>query len=145
MQLQNIMGQANQRPLHVNFLKPAQQKLPESAHLLDLPKHRLYDRFAQRINPSPDLSLKLALHPLDRSGSLRQRPALANNPLGSVFLPLGGHISINLLACQILQIIFGTVPAVGQNFARLLTRLLSSILWIIGSSCSLSLACCVTA
>ena len=74
MQLQNIMGQTNQRPLCLNFLKPAQQKLPEPARLFDLPKYRLHDRFAQRINPAPDSGLKLALHPLDRGGSLRQRP-----------------------------------------------------------------------
>ena len=124
MQLENIMGQANQRPLDSDFFKTAQKKLPESTHLLDLSEHRLHNRLAQSINPSPDLGLKLALHPLDNSGSLRQRPPLARQPGFSVFLSLGGHISIDVPPCQILQILFRTVPTVGQNFPRFLTRLL---------------------
>ena len=98
MQLQNVVGQTNQRPFHLNFLKPAQHKLPKSAHLLDLPEYRLHNRFAHRVDPSPDLGVKLALHPLYPTGSLRQRPSLANQPIASVLLPLGSHISINLLA-----------------------------------------------
>ena len=119
MQLENIMSQANQRPLDLNFLKPAQQKLPESSHLLDLPEYRLHNRLAHCIDPSPDLGLKLALHPLDCIGSLRQRPPLASRLLGSVLLSPGCHIAIDVPPCQILKIVFRTVPAVGQNFPGL--------------------------
>jgi hypothetical protein len=45
VQLQNIVGHADQRPLASHFPQPAQEKLPESAGLFDLPKDRLDDCF----------------------------------------------------------------------------------------------------
>src|SRR6516225_4028464 len=124
MQLQNVMGQTNQRPLHLNFLKSAQQKLPEPSYLFDLAKYRLHNRLAHRVDPSPNLGLKLTLDPLDRVSPLRQRPPFARQPFASVLLSFGGHIPVNVAARQIFKIIFGTVPAVGQNFLWFLPRLL---------------------
>jgi hypothetical protein len=80
------MRQANESPFGLNFLEPAQQKLAESSHLLNLPKYRLHDAFGQSVNSLPLLRLKFALHPFDHA--LRQRPTLSIRRILSVVLVL---------------------------------------------------------
>ena len=71
VKLQNIVCHADQRPLASHLRQPAQEKLPESARLFDLSKHRLHDRLAQRVHRRPHLGFQLSLHPLDSAGVFR--------------------------------------------------------------------------
>ena len=65
MQLQNVVGKTDQRPLALDFSQAAQEELAKPAGLFDLAEDRLDDGFACRIDYSSSLSLKLALHALD--------------------------------------------------------------------------------
>ena len=65
MQLQNVVGETDQRPLALDFSQAAQEELAKPAGLFDLAEDRLDDRFPCRIDCPPHLSLKLALHALD--------------------------------------------------------------------------------
>ncbi len=65
MQLQNVVGETDQRPLAPNFSQAAQEELAKPAGLFDLAEDRLHDRFPCRIDYSSNLGLKLALHALD--------------------------------------------------------------------------------
>ena len=57
VKLQNIVSQAHQRPLAAHFFNASQQKLTESARLLDLSEHGFDDRLARRINGFPGFGL----------------------------------------------------------------------------------------
>ena len=65
MQLQDVVGKTDQRPLALDFCQAAQEELAKPAGLFDLAEDRLHDGFAGRIDCSPSLGLKLALHALD--------------------------------------------------------------------------------
>src|SRR5580700_4572345 len=65
MQLQNVVGKTDQRPLALDFSQAAQEELAKPAGLFDLAEDRLHDGFLCRIDCPPQLSLKLALHALD--------------------------------------------------------------------------------
>ena len=62
MQLQNVVGKTDQRPLALNFNQAAQEELAKPAGLFDLAEDRLDDRFPCRIDRPPHPGLKLALH-----------------------------------------------------------------------------------
>src|SRR5271167_1301255 len=53
MQLQNVVGKTDQRPLALDFSQAAQEELAKPAGLFDLAEDRLHDRFACRILPAP--------------------------------------------------------------------------------------------
>src|SRR5436309_14382834 len=63
VKLQKIVSRTDQSPLASYFLQPSQEKLPESAGLLDLPEHRLNHTFSSRVNGRSHLGLQLSLHP----------------------------------------------------------------------------------
>ena len=65
MQLQNVVGETDQRPLALDFSQAAQEKLAKPAGLFDLAEDRLHNRFSCGIDGPPRLGLKLALHALD--------------------------------------------------------------------------------
>ena len=65
MQLQNVVGKTDQRPLALDFSQAAQEELAKPAGLFDLAEDRLHDRFPCRIDCPPRPGLKLALHALD--------------------------------------------------------------------------------
>ena len=65
MQLQNVVGKTDQRPLALNFSQAAQEEQAKPAGLFDLAEDRLDDRFACRIDCPPRPGLKLARHALD--------------------------------------------------------------------------------
>ena len=65
MQLQNVVGKTDQRPLALDFSQAAQEELAKPAGLFDLAEDRLDDRFPCRIDCPARPSLKLALHTLD--------------------------------------------------------------------------------
>src|ERR1022692_4482755 len=65
MQLQNVVGKADQRPLALDFSQAAQEKLAKPASLFDLAEDRLHDGFPCRVDCPPSFGLKLALHALD--------------------------------------------------------------------------------
>src|SRR5712671_603581 len=65
MQLQDVVGETDQRPLALNFSQAAQEELAKPAGLFDLAEDRLRDRFPCRIDCSSNLGLKLALHTVD--------------------------------------------------------------------------------
>ena len=62
MQLQNVVGKTDQRPLALNFNQAAQEELAKPAGLFDLAEDRLDDGFPCRIDRPPHPGLKLALH-----------------------------------------------------------------------------------
>src|SRR6266550_851656 len=70
MQLQNVVGRADERPFTLHLLEPTQQELPEAPRLLDLANHRFDDRFARRVDGRAGLRLQLAGHAVDP----RRRP-----------------------------------------------------------------------
>src|ERR1700720_906928 len=71
VKLQNIVSHTDQSPLASYFLQPPQEKLPESAGLLDLPEHRLNHTFSSRVNGRSHLGLQLSLHALHATGIFR--------------------------------------------------------------------------
>src|SRR5687767_5260751 len=73
IQLQNVMGRADQRPFASHLLDPAQQELPEAAGLFDLPQHRFDYGFTSGIDRRPDLGEQLARHAVDARCGARQR------------------------------------------------------------------------
>ena len=62
MQLQDVVGKTDQRPLALDFSQAAQEELAKPASLFDLAEDRLHDGFPCRIDCPPNLGLKLALH-----------------------------------------------------------------------------------
>ena len=71
VKLQKIVSHTDQSPLALYFLQPSQEKLPESACLLDLPEHRLNYAFSSRVNGRSHLGLQLTIHPLYATGIFR--------------------------------------------------------------------------
>ena len=65
MQLQNIMGETDQRPLALDFCQAAQEELAKPTSLFDLAEDRLHDGFPCCVDCPPRLGLQLALHALD--------------------------------------------------------------------------------
>ena len=65
MQLQNVVGKTDQRPLALDFSQAAQEELAKPAGLFDLAEDRLDDGFPCRIDCPPRFGLKLALHTVD--------------------------------------------------------------------------------
>src|ERR1700682_2040816 len=65
MQLQNVVGKTDQRPLALDFSQAAQEELAKPAGLFDLAEDRLHDGFAGRIDYSSNLGLKLWLQAVD--------------------------------------------------------------------------------
>ena len=65
MQLQNVVGKTDQRPLALDFSQAAQEELAKPAGLFDLAEDRLDDRFPCRIDCPPHPGLRLAFHALD--------------------------------------------------------------------------------
>src|SRR6266436_4001691 len=65
MQLQNVVGKTDQRPLALDFSQAAQEELAKPAGLFDLAEDRLDDGFPCRIDCPPRPGLKLALHAFD--------------------------------------------------------------------------------
>ncbi len=65
MQLQNVVGKTDQRPLALDFSQAAQEELAKPAGLFDLAEDRLHDGFACRIDCPPRPGLKLAFHTVD--------------------------------------------------------------------------------
>src|SRR5271167_4156252 len=63
MQLQNVVGETDQRPLAPNFNQAAQEELAKPAGLFDLAEDRLHDRFPCRVDYSSNLGLKLERPP----------------------------------------------------------------------------------
>ena len=55
VELQDVVGQAEQRPLAANLIDSAQQKLTKSAPLFDLTEDRLDDRFPHSTHGSLNL------------------------------------------------------------------------------------------
>jgi hypothetical protein len=78
------------------FLQPPQEKLPESAGLLDLPEYRLNHAFSSRVNGRSHLRLQLTIHPLRNQpdfrtiSDLRKGAAAAPKPLD--FAYSGTHL-----------------------------------------------------
>src|SRR6266566_3739275 len=64
-ELEKIVGGADNGPLGAHFFDAAQQKLAESACLLDLPEHRLGQLFASPIGAGMAASFDLLAHSLD--------------------------------------------------------------------------------
>ena len=71
VKLQKIVSHADQCPLASYLLQPPQEKLPESAGLLDLPEYRLNNAFSSRVNGRSHLRLQLTIHPLYATGIFR--------------------------------------------------------------------------
>src|ERR1700724_35294 len=69
MQLQNVVGKTDQRPLALDFSQAAQEELAKPAGLFDLAEDRLDAGFSCRIHCAPRPGLKLALHAVDPSNS----------------------------------------------------------------------------
>src|SRR5229473_6781821 len=80
-------------PLHL--VDTTQQKLPESARLLDLAKHRFHYRLAGRVHRFARLGFQLASHAINPRSSLRQRTARAGFLVLAMLLPLRGDVSID--------------------------------------------------
>src|SRR5260370_6623479 len=71
VKLQKIVSHTDHGPLASYFLQPPQEKLPESACLLDLPEHRLNNTFSSRIDGCSHLRPQLTFHPLHATGIFR--------------------------------------------------------------------------
>ena len=65
MQLQDVVGKTDQRPLALDFSQAAHEELAKPAGLFDLAEDWLHDRFPCRVDCPPSFGLKLALHTLD--------------------------------------------------------------------------------
>ena len=65
MQLQNVVGKTDQRPLAPDFSQAALVEREKPGGLFVLAEDRLVDGFACRLDYPPSPGLKLALHALD--------------------------------------------------------------------------------
>src|SRR5207247_5516173 len=94
IQLQNVVGRADERPFALHLLEATQQELPEAPRLLDLAKHGFDDRFARRVDGRAGLRVQLAGHAVDPRRRLWQRAAgTGSGAAGSLAmcrLPRGG-------------------------------------------------------
>ena len=94
-ELQQIVSETDQIPLGGDLFNASQEKLPKLSHLLDLPKDRLHNSFALRVNVPSLEGLKLSSHTLLDRSSLRNASPRALNSFARVFHPFGCKVSIN--------------------------------------------------
>src|SRR5713101_212463 len=127
VQLQNVVRETDHGPLPLHVLQTPQEELPEAARLFDLSKHRLHDRFAPGVDGRSHLGLQFPAHAVHPCRSLGKRPSRARLLAVTIRLPVGRDETFDLFLLQVLQISLRTIPTVGHNFLRRLSRLLACV------------------
>src|SRR6266568_5958413 len=119
------MGETDHRPLALYLLQSTQEKLPKTARLFDLSKHRLNHGFASGIDGRAHFGLQFSSHAVYPRSSFRQRPSPARLLPIPIRLSIYRHEPFDLFLLQIVQIRIRTISAVTHYFRRLLPGLLS--------------------
>ena len=94
-EFQQIVPETDQIPLGSNLSNPAQQKLSELPHVLDLSKNRLDNGLALPIKKSSLDRLKLSSHTLLDGRPLRNPSPRTRNHLARVFHPTGRNVTVD--------------------------------------------------
>ena len=78
VQLEEVVGGADHRPLASDVRKSAEEELSEASGLLDVPEHRLDDLLAQPVSTSPPGLADRVGHGCMRGLRLSARPAVGS-------------------------------------------------------------------
>src|SRR5947199_5174831 len=143
VKLQKIVSRTDQSPLASYFLKPPQEKLPESAGLLDLPEHRLNYTFSSRVNGRSTLVFSFRSIRSTRLASFGKGPRLHGSLRSPCFcFPVATNPSI-LLFARYFRFSSEQYPLSASTSSGFCPDC-SWIAWINGTTCCLSLASGVT-
>ncbi len=96
-ELQKIVPKTDQIPLGGYLANPAQQELPEFAHMLDLPKDGFHNSLAFAIQVPPLDCLELSSPTVLDGRPKRKSPSKRWNDLARVFGPTGRNVAVDSL------------------------------------------------